>query len=295
MATVASDDPRRTLPLIEHEFDDEFEKDKCAHPVRFISGLVIEWCGQPRAAHVASSGAKEAAQRCEDCGKEMELETDPVIVRCTPCAMKISTLLGVRANEPERAPQYVVSKFPNCACKLVGEPHPATKTWREYCEVHRPKPEPERAPSAEPPWLTDAERWAEMVTEGVWDVPALETRSEFKAAMGIEHGRLVAAIREAARLEGVQSVMMVRCMQHFRIPQLNKAESGGGECSVCAVEEARREERAEIARLRRLLKRAVLDLRLAAGVVEIDRCRDNVHARAEALEAEVGAERGDSE
>jgi hypothetical protein len=29
----------------------------------------------------------------------------------------------------------------------------------------------------------NAEEWAEWVTEGVWDVPAIETRDEFKAAL----------------------------------------------------------------------------------------------------------------
>ena len=33
---------------------------------------------------------------------------------------------------------------------------------------------------------------------------------------------------------GVHSVVMIRCMKHYKKPQLNENESGGGECGYCA-------------------------------------------------------------
>ncbi len=50
---------------------------------------------------------------------------------------------------------------------------------------------------------------------------------------------LDAAMAEA-RDEGVRSVLLIRCMAHRAVPQLNTKEATGAECPVCAIAEAQK-------------------------------------------------------
>lgn len=40
-------------------------------------------------------------------------------------------------------------------------------------------------------------------------------------------------------IRGVESVLYIRCMQHFKVPQYNENEAGGAECATCEVESER--------------------------------------------------------
>lgn len=44
---------------------------------------------------------------------------------------------------------------------------------------------------------------------------------------------------DAAFFRGVESVTSIRCIAHRAVPALNRAESAGGECAVCAIESLR--------------------------------------------------------
>lgn len=40
--------------------------------------------------------------------------------------------------------------------------------------------------------------------------------------------------------EGLEAVSMIRCLEHYTIPQMNKTANGTSECGVCALIEALR-------------------------------------------------------
>lgn len=65
--------------------------------------------------------------------------------------------------------------------------------------------------------------------------------------------------------QGVNSVMFIRCMKHFKVPQYNENETGGAECAACEVEKPRSTLRAELEAER---KEHDLAGRLAKGWME---------------------------
>lgn len=46
------------------------------------------------------------------------------------------------------------------------------------------------------------------------------------------------AERDSAFERGLNAVMHMRCVKHFRVPRYNANETGGDECAACAVQEA---------------------------------------------------------
>lgn len=46
-------------------------------------------------------------------------------------------------------------------------------------------------------------------------------------------------------MQGVASVLTIRCVPHRDVAQLNRSEFGGGECGACVEEAARRQGREE--------------------------------------------------
>jgi hypothetical protein len=102
----------------------------------------------------------------------------------------------------------------------------------------------------EPMGLTP-ERWAEWITEGVWDVPAIETRDEFRAAVAeaLRQVAHAAALTERARLQKFYRGLLDSLERARPLCPDHRDKQRGDDCMVCLAAlrsreqaEARREE-----------------------------------------------------